>query len=191
VTVTLTGKSVHIGRAAEGIDALAAGAEYLRRARALADGLTGDVPVVLGFGKMVSGTVRNAVSGETRLEGTLRTFRDETQALCRQGLEQIGRDIAAETGCGVDVYLSEGYPPVWNDEALYGMVRTALGDLRPLEAPSLTAEDFSFYQRRVPGLFFLLGVGDTAELHSPEFCFDDELVLPQGLEFLKRLLLLE
>ena len=61
----------------------------------------------------------------------------------------------------------------------------------PLDAPTLTAEDFSFYQRRVPGLFFLLGVGDTPELHSPEFCFDDETVLPQGVEFLKRLLLLE
>ena len=55
---------------------------------------------------------------------------------------------------------------------------------------SLTAEDFSFYQRRVPGLFFLLGTGDTPELHSPEFCFDDEAVLPAGVEFLKRLLLL-
>ncbi len=191
VTVTLTGKSVHIGRAAEGIDALAAGAEYLRRARTLAEGLTGDVPVVLGFGRMASGAVRNAVSGETRLEGTLRTFRDETQALCRQGLEQIGRDIASETGCAVDVYLSEGYPPVWNDEALFETVGAALGDLRCLEAPSLTAEDFSFYQRRVPGLFFFLGVGDTAELHSPEFRFDDELVLPKGLELLKRLLMLE
>ena len=61
----------------------------------------------------------------------------------------------------------------------------------PLEAPTLTTEDFSFYQRRAPGLFFLLGVGDTPELHSPEFCFDDETVLPQGVEFLKRLLLLE
>ena len=73
------------------------------------------------------------------------------------------------------------------------MVRAGLGEHAPLPlaAPTLTAEDFSFYQRRVPGLFFLLGVGDTPELHSPEFCFDDETVLPQGVEFLKRLLLLE
>ena len=193
VTVTLTGKSVHIGRAAEGIDALAAGAEYLRRAYEMVRELPGEEPVVLRFGKMVSGTVRNAVSGETRLEGSLRTFRDETQALCRRRLEEIGRDIAAETGCGVEVYLNEGYPAVWNHEGLYETVRSGLGEDAPLylEAPTLTAEDFSFYQRRVPGLFFLLGVGDTPELHSPEFCFDDEAVLPQGVEFLKRLLLLE
>lgn len=192
VTVTLTGKSVHIGRAAEGIDALAAGAEYLRRAYAMLDGVPGEEPVVLRFGKMVSGTVRNAVSGKTVLEGSLRTFRDETQALCRRELERIGREVGMETGCGVEVYLNRGYPAVWNHEGLYEAVRTGLGVNAPLplEAPALTAEDFSFYQRRVSGLFFLLGVGDTAELHSPAFRFDDEAVLPRGVEFLKRLLLL-
>ena len=193
VTVRLTGKSVHIGKAAEGVDALAAGAEYLLRAYEMAKALPGEEPVVLRFGKMVSGTVRNAVSGRTVLEGSLRTFRDEAQALCRQRLEEIGREVAAETGCGVEVHLSQGYPAVWNHEGLYETVRAGLGEHAPLPlaAPTLTAEDFSFYQRRVPGLFFLLGVGDTPELHSPEFCFDDETVLPQGVEFLKRLLLLE
>lgn len=191
VTVTLTGKSVHIGRAAEGIDALAAGAEYLRRAYAMTEGQRGAEPVVLHFGKMVSGSVRNAVSGKTVLEGSLRTFRDETQALCRQGLEEIGRTIAKETGCGVDVYLNQGYPAVWNHEELFETVRSALPELRLLDAPALTAEDFSFYQRRAPGLLFLLGVGDTPELHSPRFCFDDEAVLPAGVEFLRRLLTLE
>lgn len=193
VTVTLTGKSVHIGRAAEGVDALAAGAEYLLRAYDMVKALPGAEPVVLRFGKMTSGAVRNAVSGKTVLEGSLRTFRDETQALCRERLEEIGRAVAAKTGCGAEVYLSQGYPAVWNHEGLYETVRAGLGEAAPLPlaAPTLTAEDFSFYQRRVPGLFFLLGVGDTPELHSPEFCFDDEAVLPRGLEFLKRLLLLE
>lgn len=187
VTVTLVGKSVHIGRAQEGIDALAAGAEYLRRAYAL----TKSEPVVLRFGKMVSGTVRNAISGETRLEGSLRTFQDETQARCRRGLEDIGRDLEKETGCTVQVHLSAGYPPVWNHEGLFDAVRSRVKELRELDAPTLTAEDFSFYQRRAPGLFFLLGVGDTAALHSPEFCFDDELVLPRGVEFLRQLLMMD
>ena len=149
--------------------------------------------MVLRFGKMISGAVRNAVSGKTVLEGSLRTFRDETQVLCRRELERIGREIASQTGCGVEVHLSQGHPAVWNHEGLYETVRRDLGEDAPLTlaAPTLTAEDFSFYQRRTPGLFFLLGVGDTPELHSPEFCFDDEAVLPRGLEFLKRLLLLE
>ena len=90
----------------------------------------------------------------------------------------------------MEVYLNEGYPAVWNHEELYKTVCAALGTDAPalLEAPALAAEDFSFYQRAVPGVFFFLGVGQTAELHAPNFCFDDEAVLPKGVEFLKKLL---
>lgn len=193
VTVTVTGRSVHLSRAAEGRDALAAGADYLRRAYALADSLPPSEPRVLRFGKMTSGTVRNAVSGRTVLEGSLRTYREETYRFCRRGLEELGRTVAAETGCGVQVCLSDGYPAVWNNEALYARICAQLGPEAPapLSAPVLAAEDFSFYQKCVPGVFFFLGVGDTPELHAPEFRFDDEAALPAGLAFLKRLLHLE
>ena len=190
VTVTVTGKSVHLSRASQGLDAMTAGTEYLRRAYAMVDSLPPEEPRAFLFGKMTSGTVRNAVSGKTVLEGSLRTYREETYHSCREQLEAIGRDIAAETGCSVEVYLNEGYPAVWNHEELYKTVCAALGTDAPalLEAPALAAEDFSFYQRAVPGVFFFLGVGQTAELHAPNFCFDDEAVLPKGVEFLKKLL---
>nr|WP_325196690.1 amidohydrolase [uncultured Oscillibacter sp.] len=192
VTVTVTGKSVHLSRASEGLDAMTAGAEYLRRAYAMIDALPPEAPRAFRFGKMVSGTVRNAVSGKTVLEGSLRTYREETYHFCKEQLEAIGRDIAAGTGCGVEVYLNEGYPAVWNHEGLYETIRATLGSDAPglLDAPALAAEDFSFYQRAVPGVFFFLGVGNTAELHAPEFCFDDEAILPEGVEFLKKLLML-
>ena len=192
VTVTVTGKSVHLSRAAQGKDALLAGVDYLQRAYALVGALPPEEPRVLRFGKMVSGTVRNAVSGKTVLEGSLRTYREETYRFCREGLENLGRDLAAETGCGVDVHLNEGYPAVWNHEELYEAVCAGLGEDAPLklEAPALAAEDFSFYQKRAPGVFFFLGVGDTPELHAPDFSFRDEIVLPAGLAFLKKLLML-
>ena len=192
VTVTVTGKSVHLSRAAEGIDAMTAGTEYLRRAYAMVDALPPEEPRAFHFGKMVSGTVRNAVSGETVLEGSLRTYREETYRHCRAQLEAIGADIAAETGCTVQVYLNEGYPAVWNHEELYTQLCTALAEDAPalLESPALAAEDFSFYQQRVPGVFFFLGIGDTEELHSPKFDFADEAILPRGVDFLKKLLML-
>lgn len=192
VTVTVTGKSVHLSRAEQGRDALTAGAEYLRRAYAMVEALPSEEPRVLRFGKMVSGAVRNAVSGKTVLEGSLRTYREETCRLCRGKLEELGRAVAAESGCGVEVFLSEGYPAVWNHEALYGRVCAGLGEDAPalLSAPALAAEDFSFYQRRIPGVFFFLGAGAVPELHAPDFCFDAETVLPAGLAFLKKLLYL-
>ena len=64
--------------------------------------------------------------------------------------------------------------------------QVSLGDDGSLQL----GEDFSFYQQYVPGLFFFLGTGDTPQLHAPDFTFDDEAVLPRGVEFLKKLLML-
>ena len=192
VTVTVEGRSVHMSRADEGLDALTAGISYLQRAYDMMEQLPPDQPRVLRFGKMVSGTVRNAISGRTVLEGSLRTYREDTFRFCRQQLKDIGRSVAAETGCSLDVHLSEGYPAVWNHEELYQKIAAQLGDNAPtlMEKPVLAAEDFSFYQQYAPGLFFFLGTGDTPQLLAPDFSFDDEAVLPRGVEFLKKLLML-
>ena len=62
-------------------------------------------------------------------------------------------------------------------------------ELGRLDAPELAAEDFSFYQQRLPGLFCFLGVGDTPPLHAASFDFD-EAVLARGLAFYEKLLYL-
>ena len=56
-----------------------------------------------------------------------------------------------------------------------------------LETPSLTAEDFSFYQQRVPGVFFFLGAGDVPPLHAADFHFDEN-ILEQGVVLYRELL---
>lgn len=193
VTVTVGGKSVHISKYQEGIDALSAGAEYLRRAYIMMEQLPPEEPSLLRFGKMVSGTVRNAISGQTSLEGSLRTYSEEVFLFCTQQLRDIGKTLETETGCRIAVHLSEGYPAVWNHEELYARLCRDLGPDAPqlLKEPALAAEDFSFYQQYAPGVFFFLGAGDVPALHAPTFVFDDELILPLGLEFLKKLLFLQ
>lgn len=192
VTVTVTGKSVHLSRASEGLDALAAGAEYLQYAYAMMKTLPKEKHCTLLFGKMVSGSARNAVSAETHMEGSLRTYHEETLRFCRGQLLSIGETIAQKTGCRVDVRIRQSHPPIRNHEELYAAVCSALGQDAPrfLETLSLAAEDFSCYQQQVPGIFFFFGIGNTPELHAQNFNFDDEFILPLGVEFLKKLLFL-
>ena len=90
-------------------------------------------------------------------------------------MERIARDVAAETGCSLHVGRSDGYRAVTNDAALLDAVRPAVPELREAPATYIT-EDFSAYQRRVPGVFFLLGTGGEA-LHSPQFTFDESVLL--------------
>jgi len=54
----------------------------------------------------------------------------------------------------------------------------AIVDVHPL----MIAEDFSYYQQKVPGVYIFLGCrneskGFTAPLHSSKFNFDEEALL--------------
>jgi len=55
-----------------------------------------------------------------------------------------------------------------------------------LDRPSMTAEDFSWYQRYAGGVFFFLGLGDVPALHSANFDFDDS-ILEKGADFFEKL----
>ena len=46
----------------------------------------------------------------------------------------------------------------------------------------MTAEDFSWYQKTLPGMFFFLGLGQTPALHADTFDFDEHL-LEAGARF--------
>lgn len=185
VTVDIAGKSAHIAKAGEGIDALAAGVELYRRAAAMEQSLPDTVFRLLKFGKFQSGTVRNALSAHTHLEGSLRAFQDDIFESLQRGLLDIGTEIEQEFGCTVTIHMSSGYPAVLNPEPLFERARQA-ADFVELDVPSMTAEDFSWYQRSLPGLFFFLGVGDTPALHADTFDFDETILL-KGVQFFERL----
>ena len=185
VTVDIYGKSAHIARPDKGLDALAAATAFYTRVRVLERSLPKNVFRLLNFGKLHAGTARNALSDHAHMEGSLRAFQDEVFEQLRSGLYAIGTDVEKGTGCRVQIHLSDGYPAVMNPPELYRKVR-ALADFCPLEEPCMTAEDFSCYQKRVPGLFFFLGLGDVPALHTDHFDFN-EAILSKGADFFEKL----
>ena len=185
INVDLYGRSAHIGRSWEGIDALAAGLEFYRRVTAMEQALPPQIYRLLKFGHMVSGQVRNAISDHTRLEGSLRAFQDEVFDGMVDSIRSIAADIQQTTGCRIEINMSAGYPAILNPSDLYQKVRS-LVEFAELPEPSMTSEDFSFYQRKIPGMFFFLGLGDTPALHSSSFDFD-EAVLETGADVFEQL----
>lgn len=185
VNVDIYGKSAHIARSWEGIDALAVGTEYYRRAVAMERALPEHIFRLLKFGKFESGTIRNALSAHTRMEGSLRAFQDDIFEYMQESLRSIGRDLETETGCTVSVTMSPGYPAVLNPGELYDRA-AQVADFSALDEPAMTAEDFSFYQRTVPGLFFFLGTGGSPALHTCNFDFD-ETILKKGADLFEKL----
>lgn len=185
VKVDIEGKSAHIAKAQEGIDAMAAGVEFYKRVMAMEAAHPKNVFRLLKFGKMESGTVCNAISGYTRLEGSLRAFQDDVFYALRASIVSIGKDVERLTGCNINIYMNDGYPAVINPKELYDRVK-ALVSFQELAAPSMITEDFSWYQKYLPGLFFFLGIGETPALHTDDFDFDEQ-ILGKGADFFEKL----
>lgn len=185
LTVDIYGRPAHIGKSWEAIDALAAGVEFYREARSLEQSLPPEAQRILNFGKMQSGTVRNIISGSTRLEGSLRTYSDDLFDFLHDRLLTIGKGVEERTGCTVTVQLTEGYPAVTNDPALVDRIHGTV-NFRELEEPTMISEDFSFYQKILPGVFFFLGLGNTPALHNDNFDFDESILL-KGADFFETL----
>ncbi len=185
LTVEITGRSAHIAKPREGVDALRAGVELYRRVILLEQSLPEKVFRVLNFGKMESGTVRNAISAKTVLLGSLRAFGEDVFRGLQAGVRQIAAQVEQETGCTVTVHMTEGYPAVMNPPELYDRAFRAV-PFRQLAEPSMTTEDFAWYQQKLPGLFFFLGLGDVPALHADTFDFDDT-ILVKGADFFEEL----
>lgn len=185
VKVDIYGKSAHIAKAMEGIDALAAGTEFYQRVMAMEGALPRNVFRLLKFGRFESGTVCNAISDHTHMEGSLRAFQDEVFYALQAGIMSIGKEIQRGSGCTVSVNMNDGYPAVINPSGLYDRVKR-LVDFGELAEPSMIAEDFSWYQKSLPGLFFFLGAGDVPALHADDFDFN-EAILVKGADFFEEL----
>lgn len=178
VTIELTGKSSHIASAHNGIDAMAAGVAVYQRCMEMERTIAPQFFRLLKFGKFQSGTVRNAISGFTRIEGSLRAFQDDVFEKMQREIRRICEQTAEETGCKIEVTMNDGYPAVMNPPALYDRVRKVV-TFTELPKPVMITEDFSWYQRSLPGMFFFLGTGSTPALHAANFQFD-ETILEKG-----------
>lgn len=176
-TITFHGVSSHIAKWRDGRDALGAAARFVVGSKWLSRKLEQDEPFLLRFGHMTAGTVRNAVAGQARVEGSLRVFSDDMFVRAQDEVRALAQTAADEEGCTFDLHFSEGYPPVVNDGTLFGEAAQALPELERVPEPLLIAEDFAFYQRYLPGVFFLLGTGTGIPLHADTFNFDERVLL--------------
>ena len=212
--IAIHGVSTHIAKTygvsdVDSRDAMLAAARFVVGERWLMSRLGQEEPCICKFGELTAGTVCNAVAGEAKIAGSLRVFSDKMFDRAKEELRELLRQACEGTGCTGEVAFAEGYPPVTNDAALYSLASGALPELQNLKDPLLIAEDFAFYQRHLPGVFFLLGVGEpqgdaadgTADvdgaagglgfahsaLHTDTLMFDERILL-EGVSVYRRLL---
>jgi len=187
VDITIEGRSVHAAKYREGADALQTAADLVGSIYRREAALSPDVFRLLRFGLLQAGTIRNVVAGSARLEGTVRAFEQDVFRGLKDMILSMARNAQVHSGCRIGVHFSDGYPAVLNHPGLTGKLLDSMPDLVRLEEPEMISEDFSFYQQRVPSVFFFLGTGTGIPLHDPHFDVPPS-VLVQGVSFWNRVL---
>lgn len=142
---------------------------------------------VLTIGTINGGEKRNIIAENIRLEGTIRAFNMDVYNKIKERMKAINHGLMEMFDVKIDIIFRDMYPSITNDKNLLTIVKTSKLKEKLIEIePMMIAEDFSYYQKQVPGLFFMLGSknkekGYINPLHSSKFNFDEE-VLMNGIE---------
>ncbi len=140
-------------------------------------------PSIVTVGAIHGGVRNNIIPDDVEMLGTIRSLDEKMRSDIHARVRRTAEDIAAAGGAKAEVTIETGYPVTYNDPALTEKMAPTFRKLTSdviVVNPTLGAEDFSFYQQKVPGLFFWLGTrpkNQTAEQaasnHSPLFYVDE------------------
>lgn len=139
-----------------------------------------------------TGTTDNVIPESAYINGTVRTFSKEVQAMVVRRMEAVVEGTAAAYGCEAKLEFEFGYPPTVNDadkaEFAARIAAEVAGEpgVDPDVEPVMGAEDFSYMLEARPGAYLMLGQGDGAGVHHPKYNFNDEIA-PIGASFFARL----
>jgi amidohydrolase len=197
--ITVKGKSAHGARPHEGVDAIVIAAEIVQALQTVVSRAVNPTdPAVLTIGTIQGGARSNIIADKVTLEGTVRALSDANRKKIPPLMEAIVKGITEMHGATYEFEYNPAVPSVYNNPELAAAMAPTLAKLlgkdKVLEwKPQLIAEDFSFFARKIPGLYFFLGVKSPAQalaapLHSPSFS-PDEQSIPLGIRILAHLLL--
>ena len=154
-------------------------------------------PAVVTIGMIRGGVRENIIPDSVEMRGTIRTFNEEMRDDIHERVTTLAEAVSRGSRAGCKVCIDKNYPVTVNDPELTAAM---LPTLQRVAGAGLTlvpkvtgSEDFSFFQRVVPGLFIFLGVTPpgtdpkkAAPNHSPRF-YADEAGLLLGVRALAHL----
>ena len=141
---------------------------------------------VITVGKIVGGTRNNIIPELVEMSGTIRTLDYEMQKILNKRMMEMVPAIAKAYNAEADIVIQAGLPITYNDlkltEAYLPTLQKVAGAENVLLHKAITgAEDFSFFQKEVPGFYFFLGGKpndkEATGHHTPDFYIDESGML--------------
>jgi amidohydrolase len=186
--IFLRGVQTHAAMPWRGVDPIVIGAQVVMGLQTIVSrrmNIT-EEPSVVTVGVFQGGVRQNIIPDEVKMEGTIRTFDETQRSEIHDHVRRITEMIAASGGAKAQVYVDRGYDVTVNHPGLTEWSVPVLGRIAGEANVKVVdkicgSEDFSCFQKEVPGFFYFLGctphsadAQTAAPNHSPRFYVDED-----------------
>tara|TARA_B100000497_G_scaffold120054_1_gene148114 strand:+ start:7166 stop:8446 length:1281 start_codon:yes stop_codon:yes gene_type:complete len=183
--VTVKGKGSHGSAPWSGVDPILISAKIIDGFQTIIsrEAYLIEAPAVITVGKITSGTRFNVIPESAELIGTVRTLNPDMRTKIIKRMSEMASDIAKAYGGNATIDWQNNTIVTYNDPELttkaISTLKMVAGEDKVLGMKAVTGgEDFSYFQEKVPGVYFFLGgmtPGNTEPFphHTPDFKIDD------------------
>jgi amidohydrolase len=184
--ITVQGHGGHGAMPHETVDAVVAGAQLVNNLQQLVSRRVDPLEsAVLTIASFMAENPFNIIADQSKLNGTVRSFTEQTRSLVEREMQRIVDGTATATGSQIDFKFHRGYPPVVNHAKETEFLRDLAADVPGVTEvnncpPQMGGEDFAYYLEEIPGTFFFTGAmpdGEVYPHHHPKFDFKEEAML--------------
>lgn len=184
--VTINGKGGHAAYPHLSHDPVLAGAQMIVALQAIASRFTNPFdPVVVSITYLEGGNpgALNVIPAAIRIGGTIRTMQSDTRRMVEERFREVVTSTAKSFGSQAEIDWRPGYPVTVNDPVKTRAAAKAATFVAGADnvdtdwPPTMGSEDFSYMLNKRPGAMIWLGNGDSADLHSPTYDFNDDAII--------------
>ena len=182
--IEVKGKQAHGSTPWFGVDPIVTAAQIINNTQTIVSRsmpLTEQAAVVT-FGVIEGGVRHNIIPESVSMQGTIRALDEDMRQTIFERLETIVQNTAESNGAEATLTINDGYLITYNDPELTAMMEPTLKEVAGEDNANIInaitgAEDFSFFQREIPGLYFFIGGKapgrEPAGHHTPDFYIDE------------------
>lgn len=190
-TIKVRGKQSHGAAPWMGVDPIAISAQIINGLQTIVSRQTEltKEAAVISVGRINAGIRENIIPEEAIMGGTIRTLDEDMQKKIHEKIKLTATKIAESGGATAEVVIENKTPVTYNDpdltEKMVPSLEKAAGKENVLRINAVTgAEDFAFFQQKVPGVFFFVGAmmpdqdpNTVPAHHTPDFMIDERGML--------------
>ena len=190
-TIKVYGKQSHGAAPWKGVDPIVVSSQIIMALQTIISRQTELIkePAVISVGRLNAGVRENIIPEYAEMSGTIRSFDVGMQKTIHEKIKLTAINIAESAGARAEVVIDKKTPVTYNDPGLTAnlidALKRAAGEENVMQIQAETgAEDFAYYQQKVPGFFFFVGAcppnvdpAMAPSHHTPDFMMDEKSLL--------------